>query len=180
EPARALLREYLGADATVEVVGEAPNGFDAVRLAGELRPDLLLLDIQMPKLDGFEALELIGDGPEVVFITAHDEHALRAFAVHAVDYLLKPVTRERLLQVLERTRRRIEARGEALPPPETGAERRPVATALAAAARGPGRFLERIVVRDGARIHVIAVASVDAIEAEDDYVRIHSAGKSWL
>jgi len=99
-PARALLREYLTGHADVEVVAECANGFEAVKAVAELDPDLLLLDVQMPKLDGFEVLELIERPIAVVFVTAYDEHALRAFEVHAVDYLLKPFAPERLAHAL--------------------------------------------------------------------------------
>src|SRR5438045_9657236 len=109
-PARALLREYLSAHAGVEVAGECANGFDAVKSIGELAPDLVFLDVQMPKLDGFEVLELLDPPPAVIFCTAYDEYALRAFEVHAVDYLLKPFGRERLSEALARVRAR---RGEA-------------------------------------------------------------------
>jgi two-component system LytT family response regulator len=166
-PARALLREYLGAHPEVEVVGECANGFEAARAIPKLAPDLVFLDVQMPKLDGFEVLELIAPGPAVVFCTAYDEFALRAFEVHAVDYLLKPFGRERLAEAIERVRAR---RGVAGPSP----------VALAAAARAPEAHAERIVVRDGAEVHVIAVGDVDRLEAQDDYVAIHAAGKTWL
>jgi two-component system LytT family response regulator len=89
-PARALMREYLSAHADVEIVGECANGFEAVKTIGELAPNLVFLDIQMPKLDGFEVLELLAPGPAVVFVTAYDEFALKAFDVNAIDYLLKP------------------------------------------------------------------------------------------
>ncbi|HLF55605.1 MAG TPA: response regulator, partial [Thermoanaerobaculia bacterium] len=90
--ARSLLTELLAAHPEIEIVGEAANGFEAVQRIGELAPDLVFLDIQMPKLSGFEVLELVGDAaPAVVFVTAYDEYALEAFEVHAVDYLLKPV-----------------------------------------------------------------------------------------
>src|SRR5215475_14340345 len=105
-PARALLREYLAAHPDVEVVGECENGFVAAREIPRLAPDLVFLDVQMPKLDGFEVLELIAPGPAVVFCTAYDEFALRAFEVHAVDYLLKPFGRERLAEALGRVRAR--------------------------------------------------------------------------
>ena len=88
ELARRLLRELLKRHPEVEVVGECANGFEAVKMVPELKPDLLFLDIHMPKLDGFEVLELIGDDMAVIFVTAYDQHALRAFEVHAVDYLL--------------------------------------------------------------------------------------------
>ena len=148
-PARSLLREYLAADAGVEVVAECANGFEAVKRIGELAPDLVFLDVQMPKLDGFEVLELVAPGPAVVFCTAYDEFALRAFEVHAVDYLLKPFGRERLAESLVRVRERLAARAPGAPAP---APAEPSAAALAAAARAPGRFAERVIVRDGAEI----------------------------
>src|SRR5919197_4362781 len=98
--ARSLLREFLAEYADVEVVAECANGFEAVKAVTELKPDLLLLDIQMPRLDGFEVLELVGREVSVIFVTAFDRYALRAFEVHAVDYLLKPVTPERLREAL--------------------------------------------------------------------------------
>src|SRR5262245_9751569 len=130
----------------------------------------------MPKLDGVEVLELIDPVPAVVFCTAYDEYALKAFDVHAVDYLLKPFGRERLSAALARVRERLaEAatrRGEA--------PAMPAASTLAAAARPPGQWLERLLVKDGSRVHVIPVDAIDYLEAQDDYVAIHSEGKSWL
>lgn len=166
ELARTVLREMLGREEGVEIVAECANGFEAVRAAGEQKPDVMLLDIQMPKLDGFEVLELLQAGGSgemaVVFVTAHDEYALRAFEVHAVDYLLKPFTAERLHRALERARER----------------RAPDARALAASAH-PGP-VERIVVRDGARVTIIPVAKLDYAEAQDDYVALASEGKKHL
>jgi two-component system LytT family response regulator len=168
EPARALLREYLSRSEGVDVVGECGNGFEAVRAANELRPDLLFLDVQMPKLDGFEVLELLGADMAVVFVTAFDEHAIRAFDVHAVDYLLKPVAPERLGIALERARRRVAARA---PMPVAG---------LLAASRPRDTPLARVLVRDGPHVHVIPVAELDWVEAQDDYVGLHSDGKVYL
>ena len=116
----------------IEVVGQAANGFEAVKLAEELSPDLMLLDVQMPKLSGFEVLELLGArAPAVIFVTAHDEFALRAFEVHAVDYLLKPVEPARLAEALERAAERLQ-RARAPPPPQRAGRRR--------AAAGHGRW----------------------------------------
>jgi two-component system LytT family response regulator len=171
-PARALLREYLAAHAEVEIVAECANGFEAVKAIGELIPDLVFLDVQMPKLDGFEVLELVSPQPAVIFCTAYDEYALRAFEIHAVDYLLKPFGRERLAAALARARERL-GRG-----PEAGSTR--VSPGFAAAARGPDRWAERIVVRDGAKVHVIPVDKLDSAEAEDDYVSLHAEGRTWL
>ena len=170
-PARALLGEYLVEHGDLEVVAECANGFEAVKRIGELDPDLVLLDVQMPKLDGFEVLDLLERRPAVVFVTAYDEYALRAFEVHAVDYVLKPVGRERLAEALAQARSRIA--GAAGGPP-------PSPAALMASARRPGQFLERLIVKDGAHVHVIPVDRVDRIEAQDDYVAIHTGGETFL
>jgi len=169
-PARGLLREYLAAYAGVEIVGECANGFEAVKVIGEQAPDVVFLDIQMPKLDGFEVLDLLERPPAVVFVTAYDEYALKAFEVHAVDYVLKPVTRERLAVALGQARARLGAAIAPAPSPAT----------LAAAARPPGRYVERLLVKDGPNVHVIPVGQVDWIEAQDDYVGIHAEGKTHL
>ena len=167
ELARRVLRELLRAHNEVEVVAECPNGFEAVKAVAELKPDLLFLDVQMPKLDGFEVLELIAEGPAVIFVTAYDQYALRAFEAHAVDYLLKPFGADRLKVALERTKERL---GGKLPPPAE----------LAAAARPPAQYLERIVVKDGSRVHIIPVAKLDYAEAQDDYVALAVEGKKHL
>jgi two-component system, LytTR family, response regulator len=165
--ARQVIREMLQSHPEVEIAGECANGFEAVRMTGESKPDLLFLDIQMPKLDGFEVLELIGSEVAIVFVTAHDEHALRAFEVHAVDYLLKPFTAERFDAALERVKQRI---GQKLPAP----------TDLTAATREPGQYAERIVVKDGTRVQIIPIAKLDYAEAQDDYVALASQGKKHL
>ncbi len=106
--ARSYLAEQLAQVADVEIAGQAANGFDAVKMAEELPCDLMLLDVQMPKLSGFEVMELLGErAPAVVFVTAHDEYAVQAFQIHAVDYLLKPVEPARLQQALQRARERL-------------------------------------------------------------------------
>ncbi len=170
-PARALLREFLAGHPDVEVAGECANGFEAVKAIGELDPDLVLLDVQMPKLDGFEVLDLIERRPAVVFVTAYDEYALKAFEVHAVDYVLKPVGRERLAAALGQVRTRLA--GGAAPAA-------PSPAALAAAARPPGQFVERLLVKEGAQVHVIPVERLEWLEAQDDYVAIHAAGRTLL
>ncbi|HYM62902.1 MAG TPA: response regulator [Thermoanaerobaculia bacterium] len=161
--ARDILREYLGAEDDVEIVAECANGFEAVRAVAQHDPDLLLLDIQMPKLDGFEVLELLERSPAVVFVTAHDEYALRAFEVRALDYLLKPFSAERFRVVMDRVRRRVE-----------GHEQRPVAGLAASLRRKP---LQRVVVRlDDGTIQVIPLARVDYVEAADDAIVIVTGG----
>lgn len=168
EPARMAVRAALDQVGGVEIVGECANGFDAVKAATEARPDVMLLDVQMPKLDGFEVLELIDRTIPVIFVTAYDEFALRAFDVHAVDYLLKPFTDSRLAAALDRVRQR----GTAVPTRDPAA--------IGASARPPGQALERIVIRDGAQVHVLPVERVDYVEAQDDYVAFHCGAKSLL
>lgn len=165
-PARALLLEYLAAEPEVEVVGECANGFEAVKAVAQHQPDLLLLDIQMPKLDGFEVLELLQPAPAVVFVTAHDEHALRAFEVHAVDYLLKPVEAARLTAALQRVRGHLSA----------GAAAAPAAVLRHAARSAVGGYLERIATRAGTAVHVFPVERLDYAEAQDDFVVLVAGG----
>jgi two-component system LytT family response regulator len=166
--ARSVIREHLAAHRDVEVAAECSNGFDAVKALTELKPDLVFLDIQMPKLDGFEVLQLVDESPAVVFVTAYDEFALKAFEVHAVDYLLKPFSRERFDEALDVARKRIEHR-EPLPVRD-----------IVAAARPTTHPLERILVREGTKVHVIPSDAIDYVEAQDDYVAIHAGGKSHL
>jgi two-component system LytT family response regulator len=167
ELARQMLREFLSAHTGIEIVAECANGFEAVKAVTELKPDLLFLDIQMPKLDGFEVLELIGTEMAIVFVTAYDEYAIRAFDIHAVDYLLKPFSAERFETALQRVKQRL---GGKLPTP----------TELASSARPPAQYAERIVVRDGTRVHIIPVAKLDYAEAQDDYVGLSAEGKKHL
>jgi two-component system, LytTR family, response regulator len=166
ELARKLVREMLATHAEMEVIAECANGFEAVKAAAQAKPDLMFLDVQMPKLDGFEVLELIGADVRTIFVTAYDQYALRAFDVHAVDYLLKPFSKERFDAALELAKSRL---GEPSPAP----------VELAAAAR-PQRYLERVVVKDGARVHIIPVAKLDYAEAQDDYVSLVAQGKAHL
>jgi len=168
ELARALLRELLAAHEDVEIVAECGNGFEAVKAVTEKKPDLLLLDVQMPKLDGFDVLELIGADVPVIFTTAFDQYAIKAFQVHAVDYLLKPFGAERLAEALVRARSRIMSR-ETLP-----------AKALVSEARTARSPLERILIRDKADVHVIPVAKIDYFEAQDDYVSLKVGDRSLL
>jgi two-component system LytT family response regulator len=167
ELARQVLRELLASHPEIELVAECANGFEAVKSVIELKPDLLFLDVQMPKLDGFEVLELVGRDMAVVFVTAYDSFAIRAFEVHAVDYLLKPFGADRLEAALARAKERL---GGKAPSP----------TELAAAARPPSQYLERIVVRDGTRVFIIPVLKLDYAEAQDDYVALCAEGKKHL
>ena len=166
--ARSVLSEYLTAMPDVELVAQCANGFDAVKVVSDLKPDLLLLDVQMPKLDGFEVLQLVGREVAVVFVTAYDQYALKAFEVHAVDYLLKPFSPERLSEAIDRARQRL-GRGEPTP-----------IDALTAAARPDRGPASRILVRDGSKVHVLPVGRIAYIQAQDDYICFSCDGKSYL
>src|SRR4029450_485477 len=155
--ARAVLREYAAAEPDLEVVADCANGVEAGKAVADLKPDLVLLDVQMPKLDGFEVLELLGRDQPVVFITAYDQYALKAFEVHAVDYLLKPFSAERFQEAMERARERLRAKA-ALPLEQLVRDARP--------RTGPA---ERVLIRDAANVHVLPADAIDYVEAQDDY-----------
>lgn len=161
--ARRLLAEFLRPHADITVVAEADNGLEAARTITELKPDLVLLDIQMPRLTGLEVLELTGRRDGVVFTTAYDQHAMRAFELHAVDYLLKPFSQARFDAALERARR---LRGQ----PQPGlAQLLPRATTLT-----------RVLVKDGDGLQVLLVDDIAWIEAQADYVAFHAHGREHL
>lgn len=164
--ARSVLREYLARHDDIDIVAECANGFDAVKAIAELEPELVFLDIQMPRLDGFEVAELIGAKTKLIFVTAYDQYALKAFECHALDYLLKPFSEQRFEQALAH------ARAHRSLPEAVQTLAREAATRAAP--------LDRVLIRDGAKVHVIASARIDYIEAQDDYISIRSEGKSYL
>ena len=164
--ARALVREFLGRHADIDIVAECANGFDAVKAITELDPDLVFLDIQMPRLNGFEVVELAARKPHYVFVTAYDQYALKAFEVHAVDYLLKPYSQNRFDEALAQARTRLRP-GEGI-------------AAVLSEVQARSAPLERILIRDGARVHVILAEKIDFIEAQDDYVQVNAEGKGYL
>jgi two-component system, LytTR family, response regulator len=161
--ARRIVREYLKAVPGVEVVAECGDGFEGAKAIGELEPDLIFLDVQMPKINGFEMLEILKYQPAVIFTTAFDEYALKAFEVHALDYLLKPFTEERLIQAVEKY----------LGQPE----RKPVP--VEALAPQPDEQ-HRIVIKDGSEIRIVPTAEIQYLEAYDDYVKIYSSKGKFL
>jgi len=167
ELARHIIRELLLPHTEIEVAAECANGFEAVKACAEHKPDLIFLDVQMPKLTGFDVLELIDEDASVIFVTAYDQYAMRAFEVYAVDYLLKPIGKLRFEEALERAKLRL-------------GEKMPSAQKLADSARPPQQFLERIVVKDGTRVTLIPVTKLDYVEAQDDYVALSSQGKKHL
>jgi len=165
--ARRLVREYLQGHADIDIVGECENGLDAVKQITALQPDLVFLDIQMPRLTGLEVLELTGRRAGVIFTTAYDEHAIKAFELHAVDYLLKPFSKARFDDAL--------ARARALHAPAPAA-----ASGIDALVARKAAPLERILIRDREQVHVIAIEQVECIEAQGDYLAIHVDGKCHL
>jgi two-component system LytT family response regulator len=171
--ARQGLRLQLDADARVASIGEARNGREAVAAIRDDRPDLVLLDVQMPRLDGFGVVEAIGADrmPGVIFVTAHDQYAVRAFEISAVDYLLKPVASERFQAAFERAARRLQGGADD--------DARQMLTMLEAVAK-PARRLSRFAIRCGERTIFVPVDAVDRIEAAQNYVRLHVGNASHL
>ena len=161
--ARRLLREYLRPHADIEVIGESENGEDALRQLDACGPDLVFLDIQMPRLSGLEVLELSGRRSGVIFTTAYDEHAIKAFELHAVDYLLKPFSQARFDAALARAR-----------------QLQAVANAQALAADARGGPLQRLLIRDREQVQVIAVELIECLEAQGDYLGVHAQGRCQL
>ena len=193
--ARDVVRTLLTEHPTIEVVGEATNGKEAVLLVRQLRPDLLFLDIQMPDQDGFRVLESLGDDVPrgIVFVTAHDEHAIRAFDVHALDYVLKPFGRPRFKAAVTRALEGLRAmqaltlqRTLASMAADRHADARPAGELttpeLASEEEGKTRAtpLRRIGVRNGSKTTVVDVETIDWVEASGDYARIHAGKHTYL
>src|SRR5919108_1982787 len=163
--ARRRIRRLLSNEPDVTVVTECADGASALNAIAACRPDLVFLDVQMPELDGFEVVNALpeADLPAILFVTAYDSYALRAFDVHAIDYLLKPFTRERFRTALARARERLASR-----------DRNIGLVALAASLRERRRYLSRVPVRSAGRILLLDLATVDWLEAADNYVRLHA------
>jgi len=169
--ARGVVREYLAEHADAEIVAECANGFEAVKAISELAPDLVFLDIQMPKLDGFEVAELAGNKTRYIFATAFDQYAIKAFEFHALDYLLKPFSQQRFDQALAHARANLASSGG-------GGD--VVVASMVREAASRHRPLGRVLIRDGAKVHVITCDKIEVIEAQDDYVQIRSEGRNYL
>jgi two-component system LytT family response regulator len=169
-PAREMIKHYLQDFPEVAVVGEADNGFDAMKMIRELTPQLVFLDVQMPKLTGFEMLELMDSYPEIIFSTAFDQYAIRAFEMNAVDYLLKPYSKDRFRTALQKALAKINS-GTVTP-----AAMQTLKTAIAS----EPVVLTRVAVKDRQQIHVIPVDEIDFIEADGDYVKLHALNGTFL
>ena len=171
-PARSKLRRLLKQDDRVEIVGEARDGTEALEQIAATQPDLLFLDIQMPRLNGFEVLEALGpECPQIIFTTAYDQYAIKAFEVRALDYLLKPFDASRLREAVDRA---VEMRGK----PSGDVDERIEDLLGELRARKP--VLKRILLKTGGRIIFVDTRQISRIEAEEKYVRLHVEGRSYL
>ena len=166
--ARMVIKEYLQSYTDIELVQECNDGFEGVKAIQQLQPDLIFLDIQMPKITGFEMLELIDNPPQVIFTTAFEEYAIKAFEAEAVDYLLKPFSKERFDKAIQK----IVLEKTAIVSPKT-------LDILEVATKSPTQS-NRIVVKDGSKIKIIPVGQIHYLEAADDYVKIHTAEGVFL
>ena len=162
ELARSLLKSYLSEIDEIELIAECQNGFEGVKMINDHKPDLIFLDIQMPKITGFEMLELVDHKPEIIFTTAYDQYALKAFEIHAADYLLKPFSKDRLIEAVQKVVDRVSRDGVSGDIVDRVGE------------LTPGEYLDRIVVKDRHKIHIAPVDQVRYIESMDDYVMIYT------
>lgn len=163
ELARNLLHSYLKDLQDIEIIGECENGFDGVKAINEKKPDLVFLDIQMPKITGFEMIELLDFKPQIIFTTAYDQYALKAFELNAVDYLLKPFSKDRMLSAIEKVKHRIQNE-------ENNAEKLEELSNF----RPGTEYIDRVVVKDRHKIHIITSDKIRYIESLDDYVMIYT------
>ena len=166
--ARAIVKEYLQRHPAIEIAAECNDGFEGVKAILQYRPDLIFLDIQMPKINGFEMLELVEEPPAVIFTTAFDEYAIKAFETHAVDYLLKPFSQERFDKAIEKYLN------------QQGLQQQAMATEhlLREGIKLPSQA-DRIVVKNGGKIKIIPLAAIYYLEAADDYVKVYT-GEGYL
>ena len=168
--AREITKKYLAGHPDISISAECSNGFDAIKKINELSPDLIFLDIQMPKLNGFEMLELLEKPPVIIFTTAYDQFALKAFEANAADYLLKPYSRERFDEAIQKAFVRLRNKT-----PQSGLIKK-----LIEQNEHKNEYLERIVIKNGTLISIIPVEDVNYIEAQDDYVMIFSFQGKFL
>ena len=169
-PARELIKAFLKSHDNIDLLMECDNGFDGVKAINENKPDVVFLDIQMPKLTGFEMIELLDEIPEIIFTTAYDQFAIKAFELSAVDYLMKPFSKKRFDEAIEKVFQRI----------STKSDSREKLTSLAKNLKENTEAVERIFVKTGNKIDVVPIAEIVKIEAEDDYVWIFSKDKKFL
>ncbi len=169
-PARDLLKAFLKSHENIDLIAECSDGFSGAKTINENKPDLVFLDIQMPKLTGFELVELLDELPEIIFTTAYDQYAIKAFELSAVDYLMKPFSKQRFDEAIAKVYSRIQQKEAG-----SGSIRQ-----LAEKVREDGKVIERIFVKTGTRIDVVPITDIVHIQAEDDYVEIVTKEKKYL
>jgi two-component system, LytTR family, response regulator len=169
-PARNIVKSFLQDFSDIELINEYSNGFDGFKAIVEERPDLIFLDIQMPKLNGFEMLEILSEKPIVVFTTAFDQYAIKAFENNAVDYLLKPFSKTRFREAIEKAKNEFEKKEEQSEKLQQ----------LSQSIADSKDFIDRVIVKTGTKINIIPLEEIMYIKAEDDYVMIHSSKGKYL
>ncbi len=172
-----ILKAYIKTNENIEFIAECKDGFSGVKTINELRPDLIFLDIQMPKLTGFEMIELLEVVPEIIFTTAYDQFAIKAFELSAIDYLMKPFSRERFNEAVDKVLARIRNRVDV--PKETRIKNKNIEK-FTNLTKDSTENIERLFVKTGTKIDVVSVGDIIKIEAQDDYVEIHTATKKYL
>ena len=173
KPARDLLKAYLEHVSSVELIGEYDNGFDGLKAINEMKPDAILLDVQMPKLTGFEMLEVLEHHPEVIFTTAYDQFAIKAFEQNAVDYLLKPFSRDRFTEAIGKLQAKLDVKQS------SGGDKTGIEKIKIHLADGDEK-LHRVVIKKTGKIHVISTDDINFLEAQDDYVMIYTDEGKYL
>jgi two-component system LytT family response regulator len=168
--ARELIKKYCSPHQNIEILSECSNGFDAIKKINEAKPDLIFLDVQMPKINGFEMLELLEDTPVIIFTTAYDQYALKAFEVNAIDYLLKPYSQERFNEAVDKAFTYLDNKSLQ----ESKIKQ------LVRVQDSNKEYLERVVVKDGQDITIVPSENIRWLEAQDDYVMIHTHQKKYL
>jgi two-component system LytT family response regulator len=168
--AREVIKKYISADSSIEVVGECSNGFEGIKAISELQPDIVFLDIQMPKINGFEMLELIENHPAIIFTTAFDQYAIKAFEVNAVDYLLKPFSEERFKSAVDKAISRLNNKDD---------NQKKISDILNHV-ESSNESLTRVIVKIGSKINIIPIEKINWLEAQDDYVMIHTSDGKFL
>lgn len=168
--AREVIKSYLEQEGSIQIIGECADGFDGFKQINELRPDLVFLDIMMPKLTGFEMLELVENPPVIVFSTAYDEFAIKAFERNATDYLLKPYSKDRFLEAIAKVMEKI----------RKGNRTNHSMISVVEEAQEKPEKLTRVAVRNGVKIHIIGVQKISYLEAQDDYVKLYTDEGAFL
>jgi len=176
-PARNLVKAYIKTNSNIELIAECRDGFTGVKTVNETKPDLIFLDIQMPKLTGFEMIELLDEVPEIIFTTAYDQFAIKAFELSAVDYLMKPFSRDRFNEAVDKVLARLQSKIESPQQLETKNEN---IKKFTNSTKEAVELVERLFVKTGTKIDVVSVDDIIKIEAQDDYVEIHTAKSKYL